>query len=133
MLETVLMCLAMNVYHEARSSSYEAQIAVASVVMNRVEDARFPDTVCEVVQEGGDARRHECQFSWFCDGMDDWPRDRVAWQEAHRVSVRVLLDLVEDPTDGALYYHAPYVDPVWSGDMTETHRDDAHIFYRPGT
>lgn len=132
MLETVLMCLAMNVYHEARGSSYEAQIAVASVVMNRVEDERFPSTVCEVVQQGGDRSLGQYQFSWFCDGSNDWPRDRAAWQEAHRVAVRVLLELVEDPTDGALYYHAPYVNPSWANDMTKTRRDDAHIFYRPG-
>jgi N-acetylmuramoyl-L-alanine amidase len=38
-------CLAMNIYHEARSESLAGQYAVADVVLNRVESNRFPDTV----------------------------------------------------------------------------------------
>ena len=49
LLETAFVCLAMNVYHEARNQSFIGQVAVAQVVMNRVHDTRFPDDVCEVV------------------------------------------------------------------------------------
>ena len=41
----------MNVFHEAKNQSVEGQIAVAEVVMNRV-DTRYPNTVCEVVYQG---------------------------------------------------------------------------------
>ena len=52
MLVEALVCLALNVYHEARDQPFIGQVAVAQVVMNRVHDDRFPNTVCEVVQEG---------------------------------------------------------------------------------
>jgi spore germination cell wall hydrolase CwlJ-like protein len=55
--------------------------AVASVIFNRVADQRFPNSVCGVVQEGGESP--PCQFSWWCDGKSDWLSARLA---AHRAS-----------------------------------------------
>ena len=52
MLSAALLCLSMNVFHEAKNQSVEGQIAVAEVVMNRVADTRYPNTVCEVVYQG---------------------------------------------------------------------------------
>ena len=55
MFETIsaaFLCLAMNVYHEAKNQPFEGQVAVAQVVLNRVEDKRFPNTICEVVEQG---------------------------------------------------------------------------------
>ena len=46
MLSAALLCLSMNVFHEAKNQSVEGQIAVAEVVMNRVADTRYPNTVC---------------------------------------------------------------------------------------
>ena len=43
MLMESLMCLALNVYHEAKNQSYVGQVAVAQVVMNRVNDTRYPN------------------------------------------------------------------------------------------
>ena len=51
MIAEALMCMALNIYHEARNQSVVGQVAVAEVVMNRVEDSRFPDTICEVVKQ----------------------------------------------------------------------------------
>ena len=65
MIAEALMCMALNIYHEAKNQSMLGQIAVGQVVMNRVEDRRFPNTVCEVVKQ---RKRGVCQFSWFCDG-----------------------------------------------------------------
>jgi spore germination cell wall hydrolase CwlJ-like protein len=87
MLETVFLCLAMNVYHEARNQSFIGQVAVAQVVMNRVKDNRFPNDVCEVVTQGQTYSwkpdvpiRNRCHFSWYCDGKSDKPRDAEAWE-----------------------------------------------------
>ena len=52
LLETAFICLALNTYHEAKNQSLVGQIATAQVVMNRVEDKRFPNTICEVVKQG---------------------------------------------------------------------------------
>ena len=51
LLETAFICLALNTYHEAKNQSLVGQIATAQVVMNRVEDNRFPNTICEVVKQ----------------------------------------------------------------------------------
>ena len=52
LIETALMCLALNTYHEAKNQSMIGQVATAQVVMNRVADWRYPNTVCEVVKQG---------------------------------------------------------------------------------
>ena len=44
-----ILCLALNVYHEAKNQPFIGQVAVAQVVMNRVYDDRYPDHPCEVV------------------------------------------------------------------------------------
>ena len=51
MIEAALMCLALNVYFEARNDSMVGQYAVAQVVMNRVQSSKFPDDVCSVVKQ----------------------------------------------------------------------------------
>ena len=96
-LETAFICLALNTYHEAKNQSTIGQIATAQVVMNRVEDDRFPNTVCEVVKQGPTRPswedpekeypiRHRCQFSWYCDGKSDVPKNEKAWRKAQDVA-----------------------------------------------
>ena len=137
-LETALMCMAFNIYHEANNQSMLGQIAVGQVVMNRVEDSRFPDTVCEVVKEAVTYKNtdkpvlHKCQFSWYCDGKKDEPNyDSKSWSNALKYAVVVLGgDITLDFTDGATHYHATYVRPAWAKTKTRTTRIDRHIFYR---
>ena len=137
-LETALMCMAFNIYHEANNQSMLGQIAVGQVVMNRVEDCRFPDTVCEVVKQAVTYKGtdkpvlHKCQFSWYCDGKKDEPNyDSKSWSNALKYAVVVLGgDITLDFTDGATHYHATYVRPAWAKTKTRTTRIDRHIFYR---
>jgi len=137
-LETALMCMAFNIYHEANNQSMLGQIAVGQVVMNRVEDSRFPDTVCEVVKQAVTYKGtdkpvlHKCQFSWYCDGKKDEPNyDSKSWSNALKYAVVVLGgDITLDFTDGATHYHATYVRPAWAKTKTRTTRIDRHIFYR---
>ena len=68
-LETALMCMASNIYFEAKNESKLGQLAVAQVVMNRMYDHRYPDTICDVVKQGltyknGKVVLGKCQFSW---------------------------------------------------------------------
>ena len=70
-------------YHEARNQGTAGALAVTGVVLNRVNDNRYPDTICEVVEQGhpsimerpkiGYLSKIECQFSWYCDGKSDKP------------------------------------------------------------
>ena len=137
-LETALMCMAFNIYHEARNESMLGQIAVGQVVMNRVWDKRFPNTVCEVVKEAVTYKGtnkpvlHRCQFSWYCDGAkDDVNKDSKAWRYSLEYASIVLSGrIVLDITEGATHYHATYVRPAWARTKTRTTRIDRHIFYR---
>ena len=141
-LETAFICLALNTYHEAKNQSTVGQIATAQVVMNRVEDKRFPNTVCEVVKQGPTRPswedpnkeypiRHRCQFSWYCDGKSDVPKNEKAWRKAQDVAFLVLYNKIQlDVTEGATHYHATYVKPAWAKTKKRTTRIEKHIFYR---
>ena len=64
-----LRCMALNIYHEARSDSTLGQEAVGMVTMNRVYSDKYPDTICDVVYQShlnskGAPIRNKCQFSW---------------------------------------------------------------------
>ena len=129
-------CLAQNIYYEARGSSRADRIAVADVVLNRVQDTRYPDTVCGVVQQGkknadGSMRRNMCQFSWYCDGKSDWPEDTDAWVDAQMIAYNMLKHGDHRGlTEGADHYHADYVKPSWARKLQLVGTIGVHIFYR---
>ena len=137
-LETALMCMAFNIYHEAGNQSMIGQMAVGQVVLNRVADDRFPDTVCEVVKQAVTYKntnkpvRWKCQFTWFCDGKVDEPDfESKTWSLAlEHASFLLTKTIVLDITEGATHYHATYVRPAWAKTKTRTTRIDKHIFYR---
>lgn len=126
-----LHCLALNIYFEARSEPDRGKIAVGHVVLNRVKSKRFPGTICGVVRDGGDKRRHRCQFSWYCDGKSDVPRNRASWRHAKALAQEVYWGLAADPTLGALFYHAHYVTPRWRTHFIKTTVIGQHVFYVP--
>ena len=137
-LETAFMCMALNIYHEAKNQSMLGQIAVGQVVMNRVADSRFPDNVCDVVTEAVTYKGtnkpvlHKCQFSWWCDGQKDEPdfTSDAWWNAQEHASIVLSGTIVLDVTEGATHYHATYVRPAWAKTKTRTTRIDRHIFYR---
>ncbi len=123
-------CLALNIYFEARSEPDAGRLAVGHVVMNRVSDDRYPGKVCAVVRQGGERVRNRCQFSWWCDGRSDRPRDEHAWEQSKAVATRIYWGLSEDITEGALWYHAVYVRPAWRKILVPGRTIGRHIFYR---
>jgi N-acetylmuramoyl-L-alanine amidase len=132
-----LQCMALNIYHEARSDSKLGQEAVGMTTMNRVYHSGYPSTVCDVVYQAyldsdGHPVINRCQFSWFCDGRSDTPRDIVRYQRAINTAAFVLQTNSDsrDITDGAIMYHAAYVDPYWTDAYERTVRIDSHIFYK---
>jgi spore germination cell wall hydrolase CwlJ-like protein len=131
-MERQLACMTKNIYWEAASEPAEGKIAVAQVVMNRVEHEDFPDSVCEVVyQRDVIYTRVVCQFSWYCmPGFTDRRINEEAWQESEAAAKKVMLEGFRLPSlTGALYYHADYVNPQWRLDrITQIGR---HIFYEP--
>ena len=129
MFTSALMCLATAIYFEARNQSLEGQLAVAQVVLERVYDPRFPDTVCEVVTAGGETRSR-CAFSFYCDGRSDTPTDERALLIARLVALGALSGFLSDVTGHATHYHAYYVRPDWALSMRPTRIIGDHIYYR---
>ena len=129
-------CLAQNIYYEARGSNRADRIGVADVVLNRVKDTRYPNTVCDVVRQGrqyADGRmiRNKCQFSWYCDGKSDWPRDLDAWVDAQQIAYNMIqYNRGRGLTEGSTHYHADYVNPQWAQELQLVGRIGVHVFYR---
>jgi spore germination cell wall hydrolase CwlJ-like protein len=128
--EKELWCLATAIYFEARGESYRGQVAVAQVVLNRVKDHRYPDTICSVVFQN-QSRRNSCQFSFACDGIPETINDSKSWAQAQDIANRftageLYLTEVADST----HYHATYVRPAWAPRMTKVTQIGLHVFYK---
>ena len=141
-----VLCLAKNIYFEAGVESTAGKLAVANVTLNRTLGANYPNSICEVVHEGihrYNARieeyvpvRDRCQFSWYCDGLLDDPREGRTWESAQELAKRVLVNHYDraliDITDGATHYHANWMEtyPSWSKRKKIMASIDRHIFYK---
>ena len=136
-------CLAENVYHEARNQPKVGQMAVMSVTLNRVNDPRYPNTICGVTKQGPTRPswkdetvmipiKHRCQFSWYCDGKSDRIHDMETFNSIYLFTTG-LVDgtmILKDVTESATHYHADYVSPDWAKTKTKTIEIEDHIFYR---
>jgi spore germination cell wall hydrolase CwlJ-like protein len=127
-----LVCLAENVYFEARGEPLAGQHAVAEVTLNRVASPQFPDTVCDVVHEQRwDAirKRYVGAFSWTELEPSRKPRGRE-WERAMAVASAVY-DKQEAPrVSGALFYHASHMEPAWARTKKPVARIGRHVFYQ---
>jgi uncharacterized membrane protein len=130
-------CLAAAVYFEARSESQLGQLAVATVILNRVRASNSSSSICGVVYKGA-SHFNACQFSFACDGKSDVPEDARAWETARAVTALALADdrKMEDKqmqiVATATHYHADYVDPRWSKSLHRLTKIGRHIFYSQG-
>ena len=136
-------CLAQNVYFEARNQPLAGQMAVISVTVNRMNDKRFPNTICGVVYQGQHRPswkdqtvmipvKNRCQFSWYCDGKSDRVHDMETFNRIFELTTGVVDGsyTIADITEGATHYHADYVEPSWAKTKTKTIEIEDHIFYR---
>lgn len=130
-LESAVLCLALNIYHEARSEMIPGQYAVAHVTMNRAGDQ---SNICKTVT----AKK---QFSWtntmlvkkgrtFKLKPEGIPKDEHAWQLAKHIARYSLEHPTTDMTLGATHYHTTKVKPTWRVSMTRVKQIGSHIFYR---
>lgn len=128
-LESAVQYLALNIYHEARGENMEGMVAVGWVTLNRVRSHRFPSTVPSVVQQGGEIL-YECQFSWWCDGRRDIPKEGRVWQLAQSVAKEVLQGKYFDNTSEALFYYNPKkASPCWGNASTFIRKIGNHKFF----
>ena len=126
------------------------KIAVGLGVVNRMNDSRYPSTICTVVKEGPiyeswktrkddtlaeDDRiyypvKNRCQFSWYCDGKsaDIYPTEN--WYKSQIVALQLLDGKFSGMLEGATHYHANCVHPKWRHDLTFIGQIGDHLFYR---
>lgn len=98
------------VHAEARGEPYKGQVAVAAVILNRVKDSRFPNTVSGVVYQSG-------AFTCVSDGQINLSPDETSKKAAQ--------DAMNgwDPSYGAIYYFNPNTATskwIWSRPLTIT-------------
>lgn len=89
-----LLLLARAIHSEARGESYMGQVAVAAVILNRLESPLFPKSIKAIVLQPG-------AFSAVSDGQ--------FWLEPSASAFKAANDALEgwDPTNGAIYYYNP--------------------------
>ena len=102
---------------------------MAQVILNRVRDPNYANSVCGVVFEGAE-RITGCQFSFTCDGALAQTPVPWAWNRAARVAERALAGHVSAAVGTATHYHADYVHPWWAPTLNKLTQIGAHIFYR---
>ena len=86
--------LAKVIYAEARGESYTGQVAIAAVVLNRVEDSRFPNTIAGVIYQ-----------PWAFTAVNDGQINLEPNQKAYQAADDALNGW--DPTYGCVYYYNP--------------------------
>ncbi|WP_017380372.1 spore cortex-lytic enzyme [Paenisporosarcina sp. TG-14] len=111
-----LQLMANAVYGEARGESYEGQVAVAAVIINRLEDAEFPNTISAVIFQ-------PLAFTAVADGQ--------IWLTPNERAKEAVLDALNgwDPTENALYYFNPDTatsDWIWT--RPQIKKIGKHIF-----
>ncbi|OYW60764.1 MAG: hypothetical protein B7Z10_08800 [Rhodobacterales bacterium 32-66-7] len=120
-------CLKEAIYFEARGENLMGQIAVAEVILNRVDSPLYPGTVCGVVKQRGGGG---CQFSYVCDGYADRMGEKDAADLAGRIARAMLDGAPRYFTDGATHFHTRGVSPGWAKTFPKTAAIGAHLFYR---
>jgi spore germination cell wall hydrolase CwlJ-like protein len=128
-----LQCLATAIYYEAGKEPFLGQVAVARVVMNRVEHG-FASDPCRVVYQKTvktdewDNQITLCQFSWVCEGLGV-PAANRRYQQALTIARQVLAedkwsDLLPNNT---LFFHNLSVHPKWM--YKRITQIGNHVFY----
>lgn len=122
-----LICVSLNVYHEARGTSANNQQGVAWVVKNRM--AIKNQTACEIVYARNGARGRP-QFSWTVYRHRNM-LDQKSWDQAQKIAFAVLFDTNnKDITRGSTHFHEKHVNPVWSTKSRSKVVLGSHVFVR---
>lgn len=106
---TAALCLSLTIYYEARGENIYGQLAVAQVVMNRVENSRYPDTVCGVVTQ-------RKQFIYLNGTKVEHLVHDISEQSAWRVAQSVANSFVQGHRISldATHYHTIQINPSWA-------------------
>jgi len=122
-----MSCLAEALYFEARGEPIQGQLAVGEVILNRVEDTRYPSSICRVINQGT-GRRFACQFTYTCDGKLETVHERKPYEMALKIAKILMTTHDGKLTRGSTHYHSNYVNPKWSKKFERVAKFGRHIF-----
>ncbi len=122
-------CLTEALYFEARGESLKGQFAVAEVILNRVDHARYPNSVCGVINQGT-GKKFQCQFTYTCDGRAEVVNEPAAYARVGKVAQAMIAGAPRALTKGATHYHTTAVRPKWAKRFENTAKIGVHRFYR---
>lgn len=120
-LDPELRCLATAVYFESKGEPLDGQLAVAQVILNRVEAGRFGRDICAVVKAPK-------QFSFVRGGAMPDPRGAAQWATAHAIALIAISGSWPEVVPDATHFHATRVSPGWK--MRRVAQVGRHVFYR---
>ncbi|MGI9390772.1 MAG: cell wall hydrolase [Boseongicola sp.] len=122
-------CLTEALYFEARGEKLNGLFAVSEVILNRVDDRRYPNSVCGVINQGT-GKQFRCQFTYTCDGRPETITERGSFERVGKIA-RIMMDGAPRVlTSGATHYHTKAVRPKWSRVFARTATIGFHHFYR---
>lgn len=136
MLATALICLSLNVYHEARGEPTEGKVAVAQATMARAQheggvcNAVFRDKQFSWTNKGVRVVRKYGEVQSFALSARLFPKDQDAMRESMNVALGAMRGIYPDYARGATFYHAKSVKPDWSLKFKRVAKIGNHYFYR---
>ncbi len=133
MIAEALLCMTLNLYHEARDQSERGVKAVAAVTMNRAKKTK---NVCSVVTKPK-------QFSWTSNKLVFTHKQRKllakqikehdpkSWKRVSRIALLAVSEKLSSPVHNALYFYNPKLaQPKWARKRLVIARIDDHVFLR---
>jgi N-acetylmuramoyl-L-alanine amidase len=120
-MDDELACLATAVYFESKGEPLDGQLAVAQVIINRVEDGRFGRDVCAVVKAPK-------QFSFVRGGAMPAPTNMAQWETAKAIALIAISGSWPEIVPDATHFHATRVSPRWK--LRRVATVGQHVFYR---
>ena len=128
-----VLCMAANIFAEARGEGKEGMKAIAAVTANRVLSGKYPNTVCGVVKQPN-------QFSWTMDNsmlyllngppVDLNEKDYLAYQFAYNIAQKPIKELTFAIPKEILHYTHKNIRNKWTKKMRIVHRWGNHVFYK---
>lgn len=107
---------------EARSEPLQGAYAVASVVLNRVDDRRWPNSIIGVIEQ-------PYQFSYLMDKDIQRKPDKADWERARVVAYNTIYNEIQRVTI-ATHYHEKSISPFWSKKLDRLELIGQHVFYK---
>lgn len=122
-------CLTEALYFEARGEKLNGLFAVSEVILNRVDDSRYPNSVCGVINQGT-GKQFRCQFTYTCDGRPETMTEKSSFERVGKIARLMIDGAPRKLTSGATHYHTKAVRPKWSRVFARTATIGFHHFYR---